>query len=352
MGSVIIIIETLQYQVVQLVSQVTYTQNESTSEAFIKIIYKMRNQFTARHLLETVAAPWLTMLVLLMVTVPSTEVHGFIVPSTTAPKFQFPLFSSAISLSAASSSSTSLPEGLIKTIIKEGDGPMVRLGDIATVQYACYVVGSPIPFSRSTTKAQKMIIGDTNMITSFDKVIRSMRIGERCSVQVTDPTLGYGANGVPPIIPSNAPLQFDIEVIDTQPATANIDFDRLAEADNTPRTASDIAAAFALRNQQKALNQGPELEGIEWAIAKVKSFYFFGLFEGETGERAPWFLRPSITFPIAFVIVGAAFYISYVGGAISERGAQSTDELDEIILSSNILMNAISISLANGAINM
>ena len=189
------------------------------------------------------------------------------------------------------------------------------------------------------------------MIPSFDQVVRTMRIGEHCSVQVTDPNLGYGPTGVPSLIPSNASLRLDISLWDTQAATANIDFDRLAEAvDNTPRTATEIAAAFAQRNQQRALNAGPELEGWEWAVAKVKSFYFFGLFEGETGERAPWFLRPSITFPIAFAVVGAAFYISYVGGAISERGAQSTDELDEIILSSNIVwMNAISISLANVA---
>jgi len=77
----------------------------------------------------------------------------------------------------------------------------------------------------------------------------------------------------------------------------------------------------------------PELEGMEAWIAKIKGFYFFGLFEGETGQQAPWFLRPSITFPIAFVIVGAAFYISFISGAITERGSQKTDELDEIILS-------------------
>ena len=330
----------------------------------------MTNPLAANRIFQTVVvvvASWLPIMMLLICTITTTTtvrpVDGFSMApkstnvmrlSNTSPNVPFRLYSSTAASSSPppSSSSMSLPDGLLKTIVKEGDGPIVRLGDIATVQYACYVKGQPIPFARSTIKAQKMIIGDTNMITSFDKVIRSMRIGERCSVQVTDPTLGYGPNGVPPIVPSNAHLQLDIEVLDTQPATANIDFDRLAEADNTPRTASDIAAAFAYRNQQKALNQGPELEGIEWAIAKVKSFYFFGLFEGETGERAPWFLRPSITFPIAFVIVGAAFYVSYVGGAISERGAQSTDELDEIILSSNMIMNAISVSFANVAINL
>lgn len=77
----------------------------------------------------------------------------------------------------------------------------------------------------------------------------------------------------------------------------------------------------------------PELEGLEAWIAKVKNYYFFGFFEGETGQQAPWILRPSITFPLAFLIIGAAFYVSYISGAISERGASVTDELDEIILS-------------------
>lgn len=80
----------------------------------------------------------------------------------------------------------------------------------------------------------------------------------------------------------------------------------------------------------------PEKEGLEGWIEKAKNFYFFGLFEGETGKQAPWFLRPSITFPLAFAIVGAAFYISYSSGAIFERGASVTDELDEFILDSSL----------------
>ena len=99
------------------------------------------------------------------------------------------------------------------------------------------------------------------------------------------------------------------------------------------RTASEISAAYEARQVAKAA-LGPQKEGLEGFIEKAKNFYFFGFFEGETGQQAPWFLRPSITFPLAFVVVGAAFYISYVSGAISERGASVTDELDEIILSS------------------
>jgi hypothetical protein len=83
----------------------------------------------------------------------------------------------------------------------------------------------------------------------------------------------------------------------------------------------------------KALD-GPPKEGLEGWIETAKNYYFFGLFEGETGQEAPWFLRPNITFPIAFLIVAGAFWFSYAVGAISERGANIQDELDEIVLSS------------------
>jgi hypothetical protein len=92
--------------------------------------------------------------------------------------------------------------------------------------------------------------------------------------------------------------------------------------------------------------EGPEKDGLEGFIEKAKNFYFFGFFEGESGQQAPWFLRPSITFPIAFLVVGAAFYVSYVSGAITERGAQITDELDEIILSSSVTSDPASFLLA------
>jgi FKBP-type peptidyl-prolyl cis-trans isomerase len=72
------------------------------------------------------------------------------------------------------------------------------------------------------------------MILGWEKALRTMSVGERAIVRVTDPDLGYGAAGVPPLIPPNAELEFDIEVLDSQPPMTNIDFDSLATADNTP----------------------------------------------------------------------------------------------------------------------
>lgn len=72
------------------------------------------------------------------------------------------------------------------------------------------------------------------MIKGWDKALRTMTVGERSIFRITDPEWGYGETGVPPLIPPNAVLEFDIEVLDTQLPTTNIDFDSLATADNTP----------------------------------------------------------------------------------------------------------------------
>jgi hypothetical protein len=72
------------------------------------------------------------------------------------------------------------------------------------------------------------------MIRGWDKAIRTMRVGERAVVRISDPTLAYGEAGFPPLIPPQAEIEVDLEVLDSQPPMANIDFDNLAMADNTP----------------------------------------------------------------------------------------------------------------------
>jgi len=238
-------------------------------------------------------------------------------------------------------------EGLQKKIVKEGNGVPVRLGDIATVKYSCYLPAdgsgtTNAPFAKA--RDQKIVVGDGNMILGWEKAIRTMMIGERSIVRINNPELGYGMEGFPPLIPPNAEIELDLEILDAKLPTANIDFDSLAMSDSTPRTANDIAAAYQVRQIKKArdMENTVQKEGLEAFIEKAKNFYFFGLFEGETGERPPWFLTPSITFPIAFLVVGVTFYISFAVGGITQRGLEAKDDLDDIILeSSNIFSNGV-----------
>jgi hypothetical protein len=170
------------------------------------------------------------------------------------------------------------------------------------------------------------------MIDGWELAIQTMKGGERCIVRINDPKYGYGSTGVPPFIPPDAEIQIDLEVLSVE---VGVDLGTVASEDPLkPRTPTTIAEAYATRKELKMLEEAATQneEGLEAIFSKLKSFYFFGFFEGETGQAAPWYLRPSITFPLAFFILGFAFYISYSQGAITERGLPLRDELDEIIL--------------------
>lgn len=69
-------------------------------------------------------------------------------------------------------------------------------------------------------------------------------------------------------------------------------------SDATPRTASDMQAAFEARQGSRA--GGVESERLKAFIAKAKNFNFFGLFEGETGEMALGFYDQVLPFPWPF----------------------------------------------------
>eukprot|EP00591_Stephanopyxis_turris_P005563 CAMPEP_0195527488 /NCGR_PEP_ID=MMETSP0794_2-20130614/29193_1 /TAXON_ID=515487 /ORGANISM="Stephanopyxis turris, Strain CCMP 815" /LENGTH=312 /DNA_ID=CAMNT_0040658397 /DNA_START=106 /DNA_END=1044 /DNA_ORIENTATION=- len=250
--------------------------------------------------------------------------------------------SSSSSTSLFSSPSATLPEGLTKTVKKKGRGPPLSVGDVATVRYSCYLPNEPgTPFAKSD--AQKFVIGDSLMVDGWELGLQSMYGGERSVIRVTNPKFGYGAVGVPPFVPENAEIEMDLEVINVE---AGVDLGTIASADPLkPRTPASIAAAYNTRREIAAIEEAEQnLEGIDALIAKFKTFYFFGFFEGETGEEAPWYLKPSITFPIAFAVVGAAFAVSVLSGAITERGAQVTDELDEIKIASAAIQQGIVIA--------
>jgi len=234
-------------------------------------------------------------------------------------------------MSMSSAPPPTLPKGISKSILTPGTGRPGQLGDIATVEYRCTVVSDGTVFARSASP-QKITMGDSGMIDGWDLTVRTMLPGERALIRLEDPAYGYGATGVPPVVPPGAALELDVKIDSIEMGT---DLGTIASSDPLkPRTPASIAAAYATRRELAALEAGDEKGGIEGMIEKVKGFYFFGFFEGETGQEAPWYLQPSITFPIAFAVVGAAFYVLYAAGGISERGEQIKDELDDIIVAS------------------
>jgi len=268
------------------------------------------------------------------------------------------VLSMASSMAARPSTSSSaprtmLPEGLVKTIVNRGqtNSVPIRRGDVVSVKYTCYSVGdgendnTNILLARSDK--QKGVVGDGSMVPGWDEAIRSMNLNERAIIRVTDPALGYvnmedSKDALEALgVSQHTQLEFDIQITKIQTAAEaaelfDMNFDSMALADDTPRTAEDIAAAYETKMAQKE----PDREGWEGWLDTVQNYYFFGIFESETGEVAPWYLTPSISFPLAFSVVGAAFWISLASGAISEKGQQSIDELDMIVKTTTIFLSS------------
>jgi len=258
-----------------------------------------------------------------------------------------------------------LPEGLVKTIVNRGQissAAPIRRGDVVSVKYTCYAVGdgdgenSNLNVLLARSDQQKGVVGDGSMVPGWDEAIRSMTIGERAIIRITDPALGYKGNDNDNDNDSSThavalealgisvttQLEFDIEIMKIQTAKEaaelfDMNFDSMALADDTPRTALDIQAAY----ENKMALKEPDREGLEGWLDTIQNYYFFGLFEGETGEDAPWYLTPSISFPLAFSVVGFAFWVSLVAGAISEKGQQSVDELDMIVTTTSLFLSTI-----------
>jgi hypothetical protein len=72
------------------------------------------------------------------------------------------------------------------------------------------------------------------MIDGWEEILPTMRVGERARIEILNPELGYGSTGVVPIIPPNAALELDLEVLESKPRSV-VDFDTLSLGDpNTP----------------------------------------------------------------------------------------------------------------------
>lgn len=79
-----------------------------------------------------------------------------------------------------------------------------------------------------------------------------MSVGEQAIVRI-NPELAYGSTGIPTLVPPNSPVEVSIELLDVQPPTLNIDFDNIANADNTPVSNSFLKSSVTLMFVQYAV---------------------------------------------------------------------------------------------------
>jgi FKBP-type peptidyl-prolyl cis-trans isomerase len=105
------------------------------------------------------------------------------------------------------------PSGLKIEILKEGTGPKPQPGQTVSVHYTGTLPdGKKFDSSRDRGEPISFPLGQGRVIRGWDEGIAQLKIGSRAKLTIP-PQLGYGARGAGGVIPPNATLIFDVELL-------------------------------------------------------------------------------------------------------------------------------------------
>jgi len=119
----------------------------------------------------------------------------------------------APSLGVDLKSMTTTPSGLAYKDEKVGSGPAAKAGQTASVQYTGWLPdGTKFDSSRDRNEPFQFPLGAGRVIKGWDEGVVGMHVGGRRQL-VIPPSLAYGERGAGGVIPPNATLVFDVELL-------------------------------------------------------------------------------------------------------------------------------------------
>ena len=103
--------------------------------------------------------------------------------------------------------------GLGYVDLVEGTGPMPKTGESVRVHYTGWLK-SGTKFDSSHDRKEPLVfpIGKGRVIKGWDEGVGTMRVGGKRTLLIP-PELGYGARGAGDVIPPNATLVFEVELL-------------------------------------------------------------------------------------------------------------------------------------------
>src|SRR5690349_18651714 len=119
--------------------------------------------------------------------------------------------------SAEAAKTMTTPSGLQITDIKVGTGAMPRPGQTCVMHYTGWLYengakGKKFDSSVDRSEPFEFPIGQKRVIAGWDEGVATMKVGGKRTL-IIPPALGYGARGAGGVIPPNATLMFDVELL-------------------------------------------------------------------------------------------------------------------------------------------
>ena len=99
-----------------------------------------------------------------------------------------------------------------------GTGAEAKAGDTVTVNYTGWLEdGTKFDSSLDSGQPFQFPLGAGMVIKGWDQGVAGMKVGGKREL-IIPPSLGYGAEGAGGVIPPNATLKFEVELLDVAPA--------------------------------------------------------------------------------------------------------------------------------------
>ncbi len=106
--------------------------------------------------------------------------------------------------------------GLKYQVLAAGIGEPARAGQDVSVHYTGWLLdGTKFDSSVDRNEAFRFTLGKRMVIPGWDEGVAGMQIGEKRKLTIP-PALGYGQRGAGRVIPPNATLIFEVQLLSTE----------------------------------------------------------------------------------------------------------------------------------------
>ena len=119
-------------------------------------------------------------------------------------------------VSVAEGAAATAPSGLIIEELAVGSGATALAGTRVSVHYTGWLTnGTKFDSSHDRNQPFEFQLGAGQVIRGWDEGVAGMRVGGKRKLTIP-PQLGYGARGAGGVIPPDAVLVFEIELLDVR----------------------------------------------------------------------------------------------------------------------------------------